>query len=130
MQTTVKAEIRDTIQELLGYFTIPRDIIVRIERRYQVLSKFVNVLILYVAWLSVWMLPHLTLKWRTLIHYIVPNSAEHTKVEYRVTPSALVYLCNPGHDHYPCLHRPPPSETNTPNGNPHNPLSNNQHLTT
>ena len=115
---------------MLGYFTTPRDINVCIERCYQVLPKFDDVLILYVAWFSVWMLPYLTLRWRTLIHSRVPNSAEHTKVEYRVPPNALVYLCNPGHDNYPCLHRPLPSKTNTPNGNPHNPSSNNQHLTT
>ena len=46
-----------------------------------------------VAWFSVWTLPHLTLRGRTLVHSRVHNSAEHTKVEYRVPPDVLGYLC-------------------------------------
>ena len=63
-------------------------------------------------------------------HYRVPTPAEHTKVEYKVPPRCIGLLYVPGNDHYPSLHRPPPSEPNTPNGNPHNLSSNNQHLAT
>ena len=78
---------------------------------------------------GVWMLLYSTLRRITLIHYRVPNPAEHTKVEYKVPPRCLGLSQHPVHANYPCILGPPTSEPNTPNGDPHNPSSNTQHPT-
>ena len=76
------------------------------------------------------LLQYLTLRRRTLSHIRVPNSAKYTRVEYKVPPRCVWLLC------FLCMliiHASsdlcPPNQ-NTPNGDPHNPSSNNQHLAT
>ena len=79
---------------------------------------------------SVWLLPYLTLRRRTLSHIRVPKSAKYTRVEYKVPPRCVWLLCilcmliiHASSD----LH--PPNQ-NTSNVDPHNPSSNKQHLAT
>ena len=48
----------------------------------------------------------------------------------RGTPQVSLVALLPVRANYPCILRPPPSEPNPLNGNPHNPSSNNQCLAT
>ena len=46
------------------------------------------------------------------------------------TPQMCWVALHPVHANYPCILQPQPSEPNTPNSDPHNPSSDNQHLAT
>ena len=47
----------------------------------------------YIVQLSSWVLQFPTLAERQLFHYSAPNSAENIKVEYKVPPQCLGYIC-------------------------------------
>ena len=84
----------------------------------EMLLCVIDVDIFMLCGFGVWMSPYLALRRRTLIHCRVPNPAKHTKVEYKVPPRCLGLSQLPVHANYPCILWPPPSEPDTPNGDP------------